>query len=488
MKFYLPENLDLETLIYDNRPNFKPFKWDKLRYIIHILNALRVGNKDLLLQDFTPINAQKLQRIIQNYKPYLKYLEHDLKIIESDKHYIVGEKSKGYRLVEKYRTPVVAVAVNDFSLRQRLKIDKNKNKLSLKNLDYLTKWYNEKLQINIGAVNGFLNEEFIIKSPNKDLWDYSNGRKKYKIPLHQYNHAKMSAEKIKYQDYFLKRDDNVRRFHTNLTTMRSIIRNGLSYNGEKLISIDIKNSQPYLSTLLLNNRFWVETKTSSKPTNEVGVEVECEGRFIESSIFNKNINIFNINIHIKDSYIMLGDITVSLINKDFSHYIKLVVNGKLYEFLEDVFTKELGETYSSRQEIKSAVFQVLFTDNRFLGQEAAKPKKIFKKYFSDVYEIFAEIKKKDKTLLPRLLQSIESYLIIDVIAKRISKEYPDAPIFTIHDSIATTKEYVNEVERIMFEELTAAIGSAPAFKREEWDINNMSDYLNNLRQKTIEVA
>jgi len=280
----------------------------------------------------------------------------------------------------------------------------------------------------------------------------------------------------------------VHRFHTNLTTMRSIVRNGLSYNGKKLISIDIKNSQPYLSTLLLNSKFWAETKSDSKRTDVVGVAVESGRRFSKSSIINKNINIFNINIHIKDSYIMLGDISASLMNRDFFRYINLVVNGELYEFLEGVFTKDLGETYSSRQEIKSAVFQVLFTDNRFIEQEEAKPKKIFKKYFPDVYNVFAEIKRKDKTLLPRLLQSIESYLIIDVIAKRISKEYPDAPIFTIHDSVATTEEYVNDVERIMLEELTVAIGYAPTFSREHWDIEKLNEYMSKLRCRDVNIA
>jgi len=185
---------------------------------------------------------------------------------------------------------------------------------------------------------------------------------------------------------------------------------------------------------------------------------------------------------------MLGDIAISLMNKDFIKHIQLVVKRGFYEFLEEVVTKELGETYRSRKEIKSAVFQVLFTDNRFTGQEEAKPKKIFKKYFPDVYDVFAEIKKKDKTLRPRLLQGVESYLIIDVIVKRISIEHPNAPIFTIHDSVATTEEYVVDVEQIMNEGLTKAIGYAPTFAREEWVIENMRELINKLNQRVTGVA
>jgi hypothetical protein len=51
-------------------------------------------------------------------------------------------------------------------------------------------------------------------------------------------------------------DPNVHRFHSNLTCMKSIYRNLLTYDGQKLVSIDIKNSQPYLSTKLLDPKFW----------------------------------------------------------------------------------------------------------------------------------------------------------------------------------------------------------------------------------------
>lgn len=185
---------------------------------------------------------------------------------------------------------------------------------------------------------------------------------------------------------------------------------------------------------------------------------------------------------------MLGDIDKTLMNNEFSQYINLVVSGTLYEFLEQQFSQRLGETFANRKEVKTAVFQVLFTDNRFLGQEDAKPKKMFKEMFPYVYEVFRQIKSKDKTLLPRLLQSIESYLMINVIAKRISEEYPDAPIFTIHDSISTTEEYVDVVEAIMKEELSKAIGHAPKLAREVWCKSNMVKHLETLKEKAKVVA
>jgi len=123
-----------------------------------------------------------------------------------------------------------------------------------------------------------------------------------------------------------------------------------------------------------------------------------------------------------------------------------------------------------------------------LGQENAKPKKMFKQMFPEVYEVFKKIKSKDKSLLPRLLQSIESYLMIDIIAGRISEEYPDVPIFTIHDSISTTEKYVDVVESIMKEELSKAIGHAPKLAREDWCKSKMEKHLDVLKEKSKVVA
>ncbi len=503
MRLYIPENLDIDQLMYDNPPNFIKYKCkrDKLLYIIHLINALPLYNKDLLFEGFVSLNSTILQDKISNYKEYLDYLINDLKIIETDNQYVAGFKSKGYKLVDKYKTEVAIHTVTDFTFYKKLKYERNKRNASVGHLNYLTKWFNDKLKIDIDYVNEFLKEEYKLKDNNELLWDYDRSRKKYKEPIAQLNHAKISAEKINREDYYLLHDDNVYRFHSNLTNMRSVVRNAVTYDGQKLISIDIKNSQPYLSTILLSRSFWIEQKFEPNNKNSLSISFD-EPKLAINSSFNKindinnesenvsdeRLNISHIKIHNSDSYIMLGDIDKSLMTNEFRHYINLVVSGTLYEFLEQQFGIQLGEMFSNRKEVKTAVFQVLFTDNRFLGQADAKPKKLFKQMFPHVYEVFKQIKSKDKSLLPRLLQSIESYLMLDVIAKRISEEYPDAPIFTIHDSISTTEEYVDAVEQIMKEELSKAIGHPPKLAREYWCKSNMVKHIEALEQKAKVVA
>ena len=99
------------------------------------------------------------------------------------------------------------------------------------------------------------------------------------------------------------------------------------------------------------------------------------------------------------------------------------------------------------------IFTVLFSDNRFIGQTEADSKMAFKTHFPDVYKVFSLIKKKDKTILARILQMIESDIIINRVSKRISREKPEIPIFTIHDSVATIIGYEDYVAKIITEEV-----------------------------------
>ena len=60
---------------------------------------------------------------------------------------------------------------------------------------------------------------------------------------------------------------------------------------------------------------------------------------------------------------------------------------------------------------------------------------MFNQLFPHVNSIFRMLKKEYHSSLAIMLQRIESYIVLEVICKMISKDFPDLPIFTIHDSI-----------------------------------------------------
>ena len=104
-----------------------------------------------------------------------------------------------------------------------------------------------------------------------------------------------------------------------------------------------------------------------------------------------------------------------------------------------------------------------------MGQVSAKPKRDFKTHFPEVYEIFRLIKKGNHSLLSHILQRIESTIMIQHVAKRIAKESPDLPIFTIHDSIATTVGNEDYVSTVIQEEALRLTGLNVQLGIEYWD-------------------
>ena len=162
---------------------------------------------------------------------------------------------------------------------------------------------------------------------------------------------------------------------------------------------------------------------------------------------------------------MLAEMGVPIEEVDVGTYITEVLKGELYEYIEKR-VQELNGDYKerTRKEIKTMIFTIMFSGNK----KSSSEKDLFKQLFPSVYTMFAFIKRTKKELLPIMLQTIESKLFLDRIARRIAKERPELPIFTIHDSITTTVGNEAYVKRIMEEETIKAIGVRPSIDISLW--------------------
>lgn len=449
MQYYIPSSLDIDLLLNQYLPNnIKVFKKEKLLYILDLVTTIPTNNKGLeLINGFVPINAKKLQKKVRNYKQYLDFLV-TANVIEVSKHYIPGEKSRGYKFNKLYKTPVAIV-----SLGTEKKQDVNKSILSVKlskqshkKYQHLIKWFNEGLKINKELAQLFILQDYQNKVANNTL---ANTKDTQKDPLLQYNSAFVSIEKFASGAKHFSIDSFGFRLHTNLTNLRSELRNMLVYNGLQLVSIDIANSQPYMSTLLFNSSFWeLPSQPDVLTHNSIGLS--------STDIFNKYTTCI---------FIMLCKKAKSSIESDIHKYLEIVQKGTFYEYMAEQSNIDIN----NRKELKASIFQVLFTDNRFINQKEASPKRIFKQLFPDVYELFSLLKQKEKNNMPMLLQRIESHVILLTITNRITKENPDLPIFTIHDSIVTTKGNEGYIQKVMEEEMTKIFGFPPQLAKSFWN-------------------
>lgn len=258
------------------------------------------------------------------------------------------------------------------------------------------------------------------------------------LSAEQYNSAIAAAFRIVNKDIFYKVDKTSGRFHSNVTNLPKGLRQFLRVNGEPLCNIDIKNSQPYLSTILLTNPGKAST-------------------FTENTAFA----------------LLLQNLKVSL-NEDVKKYIKLVASGGLYEYLMQAFAEE--GIVLTRQETKLQVLRILFARNRLPKNEINRAcRLIFKKHFPTVQRIFNKIRGTEQgdkfqnyKRFAILLQRIESFLMLEVILKRIYRELPGVIAITIHDSIMTgiLTNKVDAVRKIIEEELTFFVGISPKIKIE----------------------
>jgi hypothetical protein len=162
---------------------------------------------------------------------------------------------------------------------------------------------------------------------------------------------------------------------------------------------------------------------------------------------------------------MLVESLKKLTDKGFGEYENYVNSGEFYKRLADAVYPSIP---FDKQNMKTMIFAILFSNNRFMGQEGAKTKRDFKEHFPNVYEVFRLIKKNNHRALAHLLQRIESKIIIEEVASRIAKERPNLPFFTIHDSIATTEGNEEYVAIIIKEEVNRLTGLICKISYEKW--------------------
>jgi hypothetical protein len=464
-KYYLPHNLDLSALEKESPPGFV-YCTDKAMYLLSLINTIPANNRSKYAdsEGWTPINSTTIQNVsIRNFPDYKKWFV-QLGIIECDGQYNPDKISYCYRFTKEYRTQIIPISYStkDTFAKKTERLFKPLNEDTQK-YSYLHKWFNDSLAIDEYAALNYLS------------LSHSIDRKEDKTKaLDRYNSAVIGVDKMADSNYYFSVDTTAGRLHTNYTSMPSEIRNFTKYDGQELVSLDFKNSQPVMSTLLFAPQFWVKNETLDK-----NVQFLPNTSVLNSYFFNfydlspKFLPILNTSTYTTSTYacpLMLAEMGIPIENEDVGTYITEVLKGNLYEYVEER-VQELNGDYGvrTRKEIKKMMFTIMFSGNK----KSSSEKDLFKQLFPSIYIMFAFIKRTKKELLPIMLQTIESMLFLDRIAGRIGQERKELPIFTIHDSITTTLGNESYVKRIMEEETIKAIGVKPSIDISNWSQSNI---------------
>jgi hypothetical protein len=275
--------------------------------------------------------------------------------------------------------------------------------------------------------------------------------------IQAYNANLLAISKFKNQEYYFSVDSTAGRLHTNLTGLKSELRQFVKYGGQQLVSVDVKNSQPFLSTLLLTKEFY-------QTTTPIPFSLDSLNSTMPKPIQFSNQTTTSLIMLVNNSEVP-DNTNVS----DISIYREKVITGTFYEYLGNQIEKKCDVRIDDRQQLKEMVFTVLYSDNRFIGGLKAWPKRLFRNTFPTVYKVFYHLKQKAHNTLAILLQSIESHFILDFVVKRIVSEKPNMPIFTIHDSVVCQVGNEEYIKTIIQEEAMKCFGVAPVLKIEFWN-------------------
>ena len=474
--FSLPANFNLDAHITQfppaahGFPATMPFIKDKALMCLNLLSSIPARNSDLIDADgFIPIHIATARKDVDEVNFYLKYFV-QTGVIVCRKQYIPGQKSRGYKWAPEYEKKEFTPHLLSCKYTERISLYNASGDQKI--YPYLFYWYEQhKLAIDpLAESYAYAVKEMKMQDASKGSWDKNSDTGQLKYPISQYQAAIRNIGKIRFGRYEPHIDTNIHRLHSVLTNLQKDYRNFLSYDGKSLVSVDIKNCQPYLVCLILNPEFW--RKNSTLPIN----------------LYNLPDNIITA-LHTPESLpIMMGNFFEQTAPEKFEPFIQLVASGEMYEKMADIANSRIQglTTPISRKDAKILMFHLLFSRNRGTHKDVLirQMRDIFEKeLFPEVSELFRLIKSehsdvdmdKQHNRLSCLLQSIESSIILHRCCRRIWEEQGhQVPIFTIHDSIVTIPEYKDYIVRVMKEEFSLCIGVPPTLSVEEWGIEGLN--------------
>jgi hypothetical protein len=338
---------------------------------------------------YTDIPGNYFRDIITNgnscekAKNYLK----DYGIIECDElSSAINGKSKGYKFNDALLSKLVIVKLSKETLVKNIFRNKNeRNNFVNDTLKPARDHFLNTFDIDYEAAAKYIEQQYAKAIRNTDSSNTTGIIK----ALNRYNSHFMSINAIKDRDLFFKKNKTNGRVDTNLTNLKSELKQFITT--KELTQIDITNSQPYLLSLMLKDAH----------NDELDIE-------------------------------------------ELAKYSELTSTGQFYEYMmykfyrQEVNTMTQNEFKVKRKKIKEMMFCIYYSKNESFRQE----KRIFLEEFPSIMR-WIEVQKIDEhNQLAIKMQKAESKICVDIITAELNAA--GIKYFTIHDAWLVGD---NDVER-----------------------------------------
>ena len=229
------------------------------------------------------------------------------------------------------------------------------------------------------------------------------------------------------------------RVHTNVANMPRQYRRYIRLDGRELASVDVSTSQPLLLALFV--RFG---ESLAKPK-------------LRRPSFKRRSQEYD------NTGFRSGGWPVSPSSP--------LAAGRSDAFLNDclrgvVYDRIAERTGYSRDEVKPLFLAVIYGHPEHMGTKVGNAlRELYPAVFDAVVEANTRL---GHGGLPRLMQLMESRVMISRVAGRLLRERPAMPMLTVHDSVLVPPEYAPDAEAVIGDEWQAEFGVRPRTKRTDF--------------------
>jgi hypothetical protein len=475
-KLYIPENLNIDELIL-KYPLPLGIHKDQLVYILHLINSIPANINDfdfIRNRGFTPINKTALINRIHEYRKCLNYLiAYD--IIEEGTSYIPGLYSKGIKFKPQYRAKVRPIWITKATLIKSITTRNYKtDSIAMEKLSFLKDNFNSKLTIDIEAVKNYLENDI---ENEKRKYELNKKRCNYhsidEIVMMGYNAKLINASNLNKKDK-VKIDTTTGRLHSSLVRLKKELRLFVKYDNKLLCNIDLVNSQPLLSIILLDINLFM--------LNDIHALIaKYNPIFYTRTWYNNSSIIKEHKFHNNPAINLIRLIKHNSKKSDVKTFKKHILNGTFYEAFGNILkeknllpndimdiSEETSRNKAIRRFAKKAVFESFFS--KPASYKWSPSIRAFKECFPHVYQIFSAVKqgKGEHNTLACVLQRFESDMILHKVCLKIHHFYPSVLLYTIHDSLVTTIENQQIVRDIFIKTVAELLNTEPIIQIDLW--------------------
>jgi len=454
----------LEGLIEKNNQLHPKGKFKlKMDFAVYILDTISRKSTQKKSK-YVRLKAKYLKDLQGNYNFYIDFLLQS-KLLKRLPYNVNTSKCFGYRII--YPKPNLPARKRRFikyeplSFTFKKKLAKhfdNRKSTADKSTGHLTKW---------------LNSDFISLDYDSAI-DYIHNSK---LTNNQLYHRRYLCEILKEDIWYYSREGKDNRLHSNLTSFPWDLKPFLSNKVKKLISQDLKSSQPFLLAGLLNlivnkeyekleyilNNMIVDKVRKSKLESTLSIMIP---KSLEPSTSKELIEFIKL-IEKTDIYDYIGS--------QFSD--KLLKNVKVKDGFEDLFYNEnLGYKVKTkfndlRDYAKRVMLEYMYCSPKSSEARYKELRAVFPNTLNEFVDTLKETNIKlgyTKNDFAIILQNIESYVFLDVVSKEFSVKYPNTFVATIHDSLIVPIGFENKVKRLLKNNLFNIFKLNATVKNDVW--------------------